>query len=234
MGLKESGLRGSLRSVSTDVFTIPDSVVDRWPLDEGSGQTGTNSKADDDLSFNFENWASGDYVGGFAKEFDGIDDEGDAENTAPNGSVALYATVSFESDITDTETVMGFGDATDGSGSTAIGIELVDTNDVRLAVRDGNGDFFTTTTDLGGTGTFRVVGWYDDDDTEIGIAVDGGEENTRSVADSDFGGLADFSVGYDRANDRRYYGGILDEPMIGDEVPTPGDLTEDYERQPWS
>ena len=67
MGLKESGLRGSLRNVSVGIDAIPDVIDYRWPADEGSGQTVAASVGDVDISLDFDRWVGGNqYNGGQA------------------------------------------------------------------------------------------------------------------------------------------------------------------------
>ena len=217
-----------------DEAKIPESVVNRWPIDEGSGQTAADSVGNDDLSFNFEQWQSGDWIGGWAKDFDGTDDRGDAATTAPDGDVALYITISFDSDIDSRSYLIGFGDLT-GSANDAIGIEFSGTtNELRFAVRDGGGNFENTTHTLPTTGTYRIVGWFDDSENQIRLAVDGDQKSSAEVSDSDFSGLGTFSVGYERGPDRSFYGQILDEPMVADTSPSTEELEDDYDRQPWS
>ena len=74
MGLKESGLRGSLRNVSVGIGAIPDSVTDQWPMDEGSGSTAANDVGLIDLDLFGAGWTSDSkYFGGEATTYDGTD-----------------------------------------------------------------------------------------------------------------------------------------------------------------
>ena len=56
MGLKESGLRGSLRNVSTGVG-IPDSVDNQWPANEGEGSVLSNNILSVDINLNGGGWS---------------------------------------------------------------------------------------------------------------------------------------------------------------------------------
>ena len=70
MGLKESGLRGSLRSVSTEVGAIPDNVTNHWPMNEGSGSSVADNIGDETVSLNGASWLSDSkYEGGFATTY---------------------------------------------------------------------------------------------------------------------------------------------------------------------
>ena len=66
MGLKESGLRGSLRNVSVGIDAIPDSQV-FFPVDEGSGTVISDDNDNVDATLDSESWIEdADFVGGFA------------------------------------------------------------------------------------------------------------------------------------------------------------------------
>ena len=72
MGLKESGLRGSLRNVSVGIDAIPDSVVNHWPHDEGTGTTLNDNEGTVDGTISGATWtALEDAVGGQYLEYDG-------------------------------------------------------------------------------------------------------------------------------------------------------------------
>ena len=67
MGLKESGLRGSLRNVSVGIDAIPDDLTDRWIADEGDGEWLANDIGSIEIDLGFDRWVSGSqYAGGFA------------------------------------------------------------------------------------------------------------------------------------------------------------------------
>ena len=82
MGLKESGLRGSLRNVSAGIVTIPDSVEHRWRFDEGTGSTFSDTIGSIDGSLNGAGWESDSrFTGGFAVSTDGVDDHPRTDST---------------------------------------------------------------------------------------------------------------------------------------------------------
>ena len=72
MGLKESGLRGSLRNVSVGIDAIPDSdVFDiTFPMDEGSGDEFFDTFQDERATFDGASWESGNVRGDFFIAFD--------------------------------------------------------------------------------------------------------------------------------------------------------------------
>ena len=75
MGLKESGLRGSLRNVSVGIDAIPDNQDYWWPIDEGEGETITDAKNDVVADFvGSPTWESADVFGGQQIILDGETD----------------------------------------------------------------------------------------------------------------------------------------------------------------
>ena len=81
MGLKKAGLRGSLRSLSTDVTGIPDSVVNQTVAHYDFSEYDTSTTSDiPDLSDNGNDLTTGsitgyDTINGVqAADFDGVDD----------------------------------------------------------------------------------------------------------------------------------------------------------------
>ena len=96
MGLKESGLRGSLRSVSTGVTDIPDSEADqklahRWVLDDVNGTVEDRAGSADGAN-NGVTSVSGDFAGGSAGDGDGTDDHINAGVIDPSDYIQTSAT----------------------------------------------------------------------------------------------------------------------------------------------
>ena len=77
MGLKESGLRGSLRNVSVGIAAIPDTVVNRALFDEGFGTTFNDSVGDANGElFNGGTWTTDSrFEGDTAPVFDGSSED---------------------------------------------------------------------------------------------------------------------------------------------------------------
>ena len=77
MGLKESGLRGSLRNVSVGIDAIPDSELLQayWPINEGSGDTVADQEGDNDGTRVGADWVSADGI----DQDDALDIVGDSD-----------------------------------------------------------------------------------------------------------------------------------------------------------
>ena len=106
MGLKESGLRGSLRNVSVGIDAIPDSedLHYGWLMDEGTGSTFTDYAQDEEASLSGGTWIDGDWPGNWAIEFDGAGDYATIENIPIDTDEPLTLEISFRAyDLTRDE-----------------------------------------------------------------------------------------------------------------------------------
>ena len=102
MGLKEAGLRESLRSVST-VSAIPDSELsDFWPTDEGSGATVGNANSNRDATISGATWQTGLGYGDAYLLYDGTDDVTNVSDAA-FGDADLTHAVWFRPDTSDAD-----------------------------------------------------------------------------------------------------------------------------------
>ena len=117
MGLKESGLRGSLRNVSVGIDAIPDEPDLQWLIDEGSETTITDEN--EDLEANFESsptWRDGDIFDNYLEMQ--ANEDGWLSDPTPFTSSQWTLMVALElNDSTD-----------DGSIINAIGTEDLPTN----------------------------------------------------------------------------------------------------------
>ena len=118
MGLKESGLRGSLRSVSVRVG-IPNSVDYRLPMDEGAGTT-LNPDIGTATATLTGGWSSDtNAVGGWWTTYDGVDDEWrtDSEIDINQTNFTVIQWVSISSGFeTGDRLLFGRDDAGNGGG----------------------------------------------------------------------------------------------------------------------
>ena len=125
MGLKESGLRGSLRNVSVRIDAIPDSQGNnQWNFAEGSGTTVADEIGDVTLEFNSLSWGSGEGVDDNYAILDGSNDFANVGNdvftsfiTEPEGTFFFWHRVDqtnefqslVASDFTQSDTDIFFG-----------------------------------------------------------------------------------------------------------------------------
>ncbi len=212
---------------------IPDSVVNRWPIDEGSGTTFADAAGTADGEWFGGAWVDDStYIGDHGYSLDGADDYGDTGATMPADSLTLLATVDFSSDKSTIQYIHGTQDGGNAGGRF---IRFADsaTNRVQFELINDDG-IFDANYDLPSTGRYRVAGILDASVPEIRIAVDGTVQNTTAVTGTFSTQLSNHKVGRRPDGTEGYYGGEVDEPMIANEAYTSSQLQDDYDRQPWS
>ena len=226
MGLKESGLRGSLRSVSTGVRAIPDSVVSDadgtyWAsdLDANDGDSITDwpdySDAGNDISGGGPVYKSDVVNGEPVVRFDGTDDvlsESSVSNSFPFTQIAIFQTDN------------------PNSGQTAIGqsdsdnIAKIGTGDSDVGYSTRNGNDFAASNEL--TTDWKVL-----------IGVHESSETTIRVNGNEFAGTSDsetgsgISVGASRAGD---FGFIDGDIAFASKIPRLLDSSEVDEIEQWA
>jgi len=218
---------------------IPDSVVNRYPIDEGSGTTVADTISGDDGSFvSGPTWNSrSDAIGGYELAFDGIDDGVNTLADSPTGSRTLYATVDITLPIGGGgEVIQTFNSADFAAGSHYLRFADEGTeNQLQYEAFDDSGTLHTATFDLSSGGRYRVVGVLDTTASEIRLGVNGSFEDTTDVSGSNFTtAQSGHAFGYERARSARYTEMALDEPMVGNDAIGVSALSDDYNRQPWS
>ena len=142
MGLKESGLRGSLRSVSTGVRAIPDSVVDDY---EWGGPVGNRYSA---LNGTLDSWdinqnppiREGDYSLKFSQagsESQSLtSDENDGLDYYPDADDAIWTWVRFQND--GANPLVGFLLSDGQRARDGVGFQWRGTDDIIELRLDGN------------------------------------------------------------------------------------------------
>ena len=232
MGLKEPGLRGSLRNVSVGIDAIPDSVA-LYLFDEGSGSTFADSDGDADGSFINGSWVSdSDAVGGFM-----------AENTDSDrlGEVA----VSDQPTIGDTGYVLSTFEFPNvsGHGSNDQFWTHNDTSgDNRLQFSTDEGDWFVGITDTNSIEA-NIVSFEDNTKYRLGVAWDDGDyrilHNGEIVRSGSYSGSlslngAAWAWGGRSGSDSGATATKHDNTRIGAVYPTEEEIEADYNDQPWS
>jgi len=218
------------RTVTVSSVTVPSSVIHRWKLDDVGTATATDSIGSADGTVNGVSNVSGTYIGGSAGDFDGTDDKIDTPATAPLGSMTILATIDFNTDMSSGEQINGFNSSNFGTGTRILRIADGATNQINAIFRNDSGNFES----VGHTvsqGRYRLAAVLDESN-ELRLAVEGSVVATTPAGSYQTPQSA-HSLGYDRKNGR-HFDGILDECMIANEAYTATQLTDDYNRQPWS
>ena len=184
MGLKESGLRGSLRSVSTGVRAIPDSeglqIRLDWTEEDGSMPVSDQSENGNDLDSGSYTGVGESIGGNQAGEFD--NDTIYAEDIGVELSPPFTVLVVIDTPSND-DTIPLWGDDTDGGGG------LLDIG------RGGGSDEFGVANEFGGgdvadTPSVLTTEIHDTDDASL--RQDG---ETVATGDARTTGLDGFGVG---------------------------------------
>lgn len=210
---------------------LPDSVVNRWPIDEGSGTTFADAIGTADGTWNGGSWVSdSSYIGGFGYSLDGTDDNGDTGATMPAGSMGLGITVDFSSTKSTFQYITAAHNGTNEGGRQ---IRFNDNGDLYAEVINDSGTIFSTTASVS-TGRHRVWMILDVSAPELRLAIDGSVVSTTSVSGNFQTQLSNHAIGYDPGGSQFYLQATVDEPMVDSDAPTSQDLTDDYDRQPWS
>ena len=238
MGLKESGLRGSLRSVSTDVSVIPDSVVNRWPIDEGSGTTFADAIGTADGTWNGGVWVTNSkFIGGFGYDLNGTEDFGDTGATAPAGSKTIVGTVEFTDLVTGSGRLHGWQDGSSAGGffiNARGGGAAQENTPIATAVDDSGTIVSVEGNQIPVDTPTRIVAVLDLAASELRLAQNGTVVNSAAFSGDHQTQLSNHKVGRraDSADD--FLDGIVDEPMVADTAWTSTEIVGDYRRQPWS
>ena len=192
MGLKESGLRGSLRNVSVGIDAIPDSVTDHW-TSSGSGDYMINGVGDVDIDITHQGNASWDSDDDFDSyvQFDGDSDLalGDGELTNVNSNHISAGVWAKTDDASDQQGIMGVRTT---SGSTNEGWDIQFWNgEIAIEFEDeGSTDrspFYSIESD-----TWYLIGFSaEGEDLDIYVYDVNGQVATSSPTGENRGGISD-------------------------------------------
>jgi len=236
------------------VGAVPNKAVHRWQLDDVASGTVTDSIGSADGTVFGVSSVSGDYQGGSAGGGDGV---GDYISTTALGSFGsnldtdfaiAYTIDNFTTTVQDGEEVP-CGVANTGSGGSAIECYIQQSvfNDggVRLVLRDDADNFYTVSTDTGhvadGNKHRVLVNKTDNTGGGTSIYIDGSAVATSAGIDQGFGSgaLVDFTDPwflFARSNSGSadlHLDGTLDDHIIYGDSLTSGEITDDYNAQPW-
>ena len=183
MGLKESGLRGSLRNVSVGIDAIPDSVVYQWRREDFADPWPANV-SDVDMTVNGLSTTNGFVTG------DGTDDHGlaDGPQTLPNNNPDIGLAFTFRtSDVDDIHPVFA---VEDGTERFAVWLGRRTNGAINLEFHDGNDDRYEVETDLtfdDGDAHAVILNKPDDNPSNLDIFVDDMENAVDITVQSDSG-----------------------------------------------
>jgi hypothetical protein len=232
-------VRAGVRGVPLDA--IPDSVVYSWPIQEGSGSTATDVVGNADLTLASPTWDSDtNSIDGQRLLFDGSSDEATSNATKPAGSFTMLTTIEPTTDINKIAEVQAFVSSSGASGSVGEA-ELrfrgdQSTNRLDFAVQNDSTNAQSVSVDgeISSNVKQRVVGILDASVPEIKIAVNGSIVATNTATGTFQEQKSNHTVASDGFGDQRYLPAYVDEPIVANKAYSSQEITDDYQRQPWS
>lgn len=221
---------------------IPCSARNRWKYDEGSGSTVADSIGSADGTITGATWISGTYIGDYALDFDGTDDYVDVGELGSFGSsldTDWSLSLTIEGDIGGGGRLVSVHNAND---DTVWQLGLGGNNVLRVRMRDQNGDEIRVETDDSmDSSKHRIVVVKSSNSADgVDVYVDDEIQGTVMQLDESFSDPSNFdsSVVHGARNVGGsvdlYYGGIIDDPIVYSDSLTRQQVSEDYDRQPWS
>jgi len=185
--------RAGLMSVRGDA--IPDSVTNRWPMDEGSGTTLADDVGSTNANLVGGTWVSDtSSVGGSHTDYDGVDDRWDTPSFGINGSEYTFMTWVRWDSVNDLDTIAS---ATDSSFRNGWALTLDGSQNWRINHLDDSFDTAVSLSESPATETwyFAAAVGVDDEatiyvyDNNNLIATDSGT-STRTTGDRELYGMA--------------------------------------------
>jgi hypothetical protein len=161
------------------------------------------------------------------------DDGVDTTATSPSGSLTLLLTIDFSSDITSNQRLHNYDNGSSGQRFLRFG-DSGTPREIEAFAANDSGSFESTAYQLPSQGRFRVGLVLDTGASELRIAVDGSVQSTTAISGSFSDTSGNHSLGYNRNGTSEYFGGSIDEPLTANEAYTSTQLSDDYDRQPWS
>lgn len=208
---------------------IPDSARNHWPMDEGTGSTIADVIGGADASITGDPvWVSGDYTGGVALDWDGVDDFASATVDVSAENEWMLSTT-IETNTTERGEIHWWDE------DDSFGIVGLDTNQssgkATWSVGDGSSvNSVETTTTITDGEKHRISSGVIEND-QVFIAVDGTIEDSTSFGT--VGPIAsDFYFSSNR-NIPREYDGISDNPIIYTDA-SQSTIDDDFALQTWS
>ena len=202
MGLKESGLRGSLRSVNTGVVAIPNSEADqklahRWVLNDVNG-TVEDSIGGAEGANNGITSVAGDWAGDSAGEGDGNSHILTSTLGGFGSGMDSDFAVAFSIQTTDTDTprILGVENVDDDTSfQTVIGNQGENEAEILLTDSVNNFTIVYGSTNVADGGQYRIVfNKTGGSAADIDIWVNQSEDDTTNAFDQGQTGFSDFDT----------------------------------------
>jgi hypothetical protein len=214
----------------------PNSAVYRWPVDEGSGQTLTDSIQSESISLNFSTWVTGgQFDGGAAIDTDGSDDEG----TTASALAEIGINQNFSMEVWTEPQALG-GSSTgalvsqipSGSNRFQVGLDNGGGGDIAGAFFNGSSFVATASAPISfNSGLKQIIYTYDAATTTGEIYVDS-VQGTGTKRPNMTGSTADAFFVANNAGSQQEWDGIIDRIQIHDEVLSQSQINNLFQSHP--
>lgn len=204
-------------------------------MSEGSGTTAANSLSTYDATITGATWSSGTWVDGWALEFDGTDDYAQvADHPAINmgtGNFSVAATLSNRETTGTSADAIVMKYQVGGTTTATYGLLMTNpsTDTLMFRTRDSASVEAEPTATLANYPA-RVVGVRDGDTSHLYVNDTLASSVTLAVGSTD--NTNALSIGQHATQDA--FNGFIDDVLVCNQALTAAEVTEDYNRQPWS
>jgi len=189
--------------------TIPDSIINRWPFDEGSGSTVNDSEGSDNGTINGATWVTGNGGNGDAYlDFDGGGEYVEVPALTMNTPLSVSVWVNPDTVSSDMSFMGNFG----GGFISNFEIGISSVGDFEAIV---NGTGSTTITASASANLWQMVTMTFAGST-VSLYVDGVLENTNGSASMQ-NSTEDIGIGAANAGGSNPFEGHIDDPIIFDD-----------------
>jgi hypothetical protein len=223
-----------VRTGAGDVLfsAIPDSAIHQWKIDESSGTTINDNIATNNGSINGAAWTNGTWVGSYALDFDGSNDE-----------VALDSSIS-EFDVNNEKFSFAVTVELDDTSNEQMIFQNVISSNNRLSVQvNSNGNWSCGMYDGSWKSTREKTGGVSSNKVRLGVGADGSSANLElylngTRVDDNSPGSSPVTAGtstlFASEGANKYLNGRLDNALAFDSLLSSDAFVDDYNRQPWS
>ena len=204
-------------------------------MGEGSGTTAFDELATHDAAITGAVWTSGTWVDGWALDFDGVDDSASITHDAPlnmgTGNFSVAATIGSNRATTTSSRGIAVKYRIGGTVTPHYGMYLRDpsTNQLRFRARD-SGSVQAIPTATVGSYPARAVAVRNGDTFSLYINNTLAASETAAVGSTD--NTDAFNIG--RYWTTESHDGLIDDVLLCNQALTEAEITEDYNRQPWT
>lgn len=226
MTLKEGGVRGSLRNITTGASAIPDSAIHQWKFSAGSGSTLNDSIGSNDGTVNGSTWTSGTWVDNYALSHDKTDDYESFSTVAAIDSAGTF-TVALSFEATDnTSDIQNLVGHTKGSGHL-FGISI-ESGEIRASIYDGSSHVGAVSGSISLNTKYRAYYTFDNGTGRLWV----NDSELSGTNSARVNSTVEFTVGC-RSDNQQFFGGNIDNVLIMDAAEN-SYVSDDYNNQPWS